>query len=64
MRIAVEFKRIRPYAKMIRLGGERTTVQVVSKVTPGTTNMRVTIMARFSRRKRTTSGTVTLRLQS
>jgi hypothetical protein len=62
--IAEDIKRIRAYPKMRRLGGERITVQVVSKRTPGTMIMRVTIMARFSARKRRTSGTVTVRLRS
>jgi hypothetical protein len=60
----VEIKRIWAYAKMMRVGGERITVQVASKRTPGTMITRVTIMATFSRRKRTTSGTVTVRLRS
>jgi hypothetical protein len=64
VRIAEDIKRIGVYPKMRRLGGERITVQAMSKRTPGITIMRVTIMAIFSTRKRTTSGTVMVRLRS
>jgi hypothetical protein len=47
------------YAKMTRVEGERVTVQLASKCTPGTTIMRALVMATFSARKRTMSGSVT-----